>query len=577
LGNVNGPNSWINGKVKMNLYVATHELGHNFGTHHAATLRCYDELGTRVAYSDSCVSNEYGDPFDIMGGAGSYSATYHLNSYNRKLVGYLGSADQQTVTANGVYRVANSQAAGGTPRILRVLRPSGDYWYLEHRRPYGLFDTFAFSAPVTNGVSIRLAPSFKRIPSLLVDTRPETTTFTDAPLAAGATFRDPLGAVSITTLALDGQGATVRIQVAPDVVAPSAVAGVTAETSGDSVTLGWSAASDDLELGGYIVQRDGVEIARTSELSYTDTGLPQAVEYGYAVAAIDAAGNIGPPTTAAVYLPDSRAPSMPEALTVTQTGDRQVSLAWGAATDNIGVVGYRVERNGQPLGETAELWLDDAAVIDGWTYTYVVRGLDAAGNAGEGVGFELSLPDVTPPGAPGALPPTTPGPTATIQWTAAADNVAVAGYTLSRGGTVLATLDGTATAFSEAGLVDGSYEYEVVPFDAAGHLGPALVAVATVQTRDVTPPSVPAGLTSRSRAYRYVDISWQPSTDDRTGTIRYALFRNGTRIARLTTTSFVDRPATTGKYRYKVRAIDASGNASVFSAEVIGTAVRSIR
>jgi chitinase len=92
---------------------------------------------------------------------------------------------------------------------------------------------------------------------------------------------------------------------------------------------------------------------------------------------------------------------------------------------------------------------------------------------------------------------------------------------------------------------------------------------------DTTPPTVPQGLTTESLGYRRVAISWQPSTDDGGGPIRYRLFRNGTRIATLRDdTSFVDRPAYAGTYRYKVRAVDAAGNKSTFSVVVRGYAIK---
>ncbi|MDQ3938160.1 MAG: hypothetical protein M3253_05705 [Chloroflexota bacterium] len=91
---------------------------------------------------------------------------------------------------------------------------------------------------------------------------------------------------------------------------------------------------------------------------------------------------------------------------------------------------------------------------------------------------------------------------------------------------------------------------------------------------DGTPPSVPHGLRAESLGYRRIALSWKPSTDDRAGTIRYRVFRNGVRIATVTTTSFVDRPATVGWYTYKLRAVDAAGNRSAFSPKISGRAVR---
>ena len=575
LGSVNGPHSWINGKVKMNLYVATHELGHNFGAHHAATLRC-TQNGTRVAFSRSCTSDEYGDPFDIMGGAGSYANTFHLNNWHRRQVGGLTTADQQTITANGNYTVAVAQVAGGTPRILRVARPGGDFYHLEYRRPYGLFDPFSGTAPVVNGVSIRIAPNTQRIPSQLIDTTPETTSFSDAALAAGRTFHDPVNGITITTLSIGSSSARVRVQVGPDIVAPSAPTGLAATVSGtSSITLSWNEAIDDLEVAGYIVRRNGVQVANLTSLSYLDINLAQGVTHTYSVAAYDRAGNIGPAASVSRLLPDTFPPTSPAGLQVGQVGPRQVQLNWGPATDNVGVTGYRVLRNGLRIATVAGLEYLDTAVVDGHSYSYAIRAVDAAGNLGPILAADaIGLPDVTPPTQPGTIGQSSTASSALIDWAPATDNVAVAGYRVMRDGTPLATLPASQLSFSESGLADGTYVYEVVAFDAAGNHGPAAAVSAIVLSRDVTPPSVPQALTARAADNRVIELSWQPSTDDRAGTVRYRLFRDGTAIGSLQAgLTFTDQPATVGSYQYQVRAIDAAGNRSALSAPISATAV----
>jgi hypothetical protein len=88
---------------------------------------------------------------------------------------------------------------------------------------------------------------------------------------------------------------------------------------------------------------------------------------------------------------------------------------------------------------------------------------------------------------------------------------------------------------------------------------------------------VPQGLTAEAQGYRYVKVSWQPSTDDREGTIEYRLFRNDKRVAILKdVTTYTDRPKNAGTHRYKDRAIDAAGNKSAFSETITVTAVRSL-
>jgi gametolysin peptidase M11/alpha-galactosidase-like protein len=78
---------------------------------------------------------------------------------------------------------------------------------------------------------------------------------------------------------------------------------------------------------------------------------------------------------------DSLPPTTPSALTATlQTRQKTVKLAWGAATDNVGVSGYRVMRNGAIVATVSGLAWTDTAYIAGATYSYVVVAFDAAGN-----------------------------------------------------------------------------------------------------------------------------------------------------------------------------------------------------
>ncbi|HSH21608.1 MAG TPA: serine hydrolase domain-containing protein [Candidatus Caenarcaniphilales bacterium] len=90
---------------------------------------------------------------------------------------------------------------------------------------------------------------------------------------------------------------------------------------------------------------------------------------------------------------------------------------------------------------------------------------------------------------------------------------------------------------------------------------------------DTVSPSVPSGLTAASADDLGVALAWQASSDDRPGDVSYRIFRDGIRIAITTTTSYVDRPSSAGSYRYKLRAVDAAGNKSAFSDEVVGSAV----
>lgn len=371
-----GTYSFLDGTIS--LYVATHELGHNYGAHHAATLNC-TESGVRVAISANanCTFNEYGDPFDTMGSSARLSHTWH-----RKLEAQLTTSDQLTVTTAGRYTVGVANSTSATPhRIVRVPRGDGNFFYLEFRQPGGLIDTFLATDPVVNGVSIRLNPDTSRIQSKLIDTTPATTSFTDAALAVGRTFTDPVSSVSITTVSVGPDGAVVDVAWGPDAVAPSGITGLAATPQANgTMRLSWGAASDNIGVAGYEISRDGTTMTTVATTSYTDAAVTAGASYTWTVRAYDAAGNFGPASsvTATVPTPDTVAPTIPTNVKVVWVNRSTIRISWDAASDNVGVTGYRVFDNGNQIA--AVTGLSFQYKVPRGSHSYTVRAVDAAGN-----------------------------------------------------------------------------------------------------------------------------------------------------------------------------------------------------
>src|SRR5207237_9823170 len=88
----------------------------------------------------------------------------------------------------------------------------------------------------------------------------------------------------------------------PDTQPPTAPTGLAAvATSGSQINLMWMAATDDVGVTGYLVERcqgSGctafAQIASVSATAFNDTGLSANTSYSYRVRATDAAGNLGP-------------------------------------------------------------------------------------------------------------------------------------------------------------------------------------------------------------------------------------------------------------------------------------------
>jgi chitinase len=77
---------------------------------------------------------------------------------------------------------------------------------------------------------------------------------------------------------------------------------------------------------------------------------------------------------------DTTAPTVPANLGVTGTTTSSVSLAWTASTDNVGVTGYQVFRNGTNVATITGSTYTDSGLAASTAYTYTVKARDAAGN-----------------------------------------------------------------------------------------------------------------------------------------------------------------------------------------------------
>src|SRR6266571_3001564 len=117
-----------------------------------------------------------------------------------------------------------------------------------------------------------------------------------------------------------------------DTTPPSPPTGLTAAAAGSTgANLSWSASTDNVGVTGYIVRRNGVQVATPVTTSYADTGLSAATTYSYTVAARDAAGNISP-NSATASVTTGNTPPPPS---------NSAGLAWDAViVPNLS--GYRV-------------------------------------------------------------------------------------------------------------------------------------------------------------------------------------------------------------------------------------------
>ncbi|MDI1465156.1 RICIN domain-containing protein [Catellatospora sp. KI3] len=77
---------------------------------------------------------------------------------------------------------------------------------------------------------------------------------------------------------------------------------------------------------------------------------------------------------------DTQAPSVPGGLSAGGTTSTSTTLNWAASTDNVGVTGYLVFRNGVQVGTPTGTSFTDTGLSAATSYAYTVKARDAAGN-----------------------------------------------------------------------------------------------------------------------------------------------------------------------------------------------------
>ena len=382
----------------------------------------------------------------------------------------------------------------------------------------------------------------------------------------------------------------------PDTTPPSAPGTLSATAiSATRVDLSWGAATDNIAVTGYQIERcqgagctTFAQIATTTTAtSYSDTTTVAGTSYSYRVRANDAVPNLGPysnTATATTPTPDTTPPSAPGTLSATAISATRVDLSWGAATDNVAVTGYQIERcQGagcttftQIATTTTATTYSDTTTVAGTSYSYRVRANDAVPNLGPYSNTAtLTTPDTTPPSTPTGLATSGVGQTTImLTWSNSTDNVGVTGYLVYLNGNQVGTSLSTSYLYL-SGLVCGTnYTLGVAAIDAAGNV--STIATITQQTSacpDTTPPSAPGTLSATAISATRIDLSWGAATDN-TAVTGYQIERcqgtgctTFTQIATTTTaTSYSDTTTVAGtSYSYRVRANDAVPNLGPYS------------
>ncbi len=176
-----------------------------------------------------------------------------------------------------------------------------------------------------------------------------------------------------------------------DTSPPTTPASLNSSNRTDStVVLTWNASTDDVEVKGYDVYRDGTKVNTTPTNSYTDRGLAAGNSYVYTVRAVDRAGNqsaasnavtVGPAGGGGGGLKGEYYDNMDLAAFKLQRIDRTVNFNWGTGSpaSTIGVDTYSVRWTGEVKARYSQLytfhtntddgvrlWVNGQLLIDKW-------------------------------------------------------------------------------------------------------------------------------------------------------------------------------------------------------------------
>ena len=192
------------------------------------------------------------------------------------------------------------------------------------------------------------------------------------------------------------------------------------------------------------------------------------------VVAMEADDHVGNDCILVTYVEDLEAPSVPTRLMATAVSPSEMTLTWEPSSDNVTTddaeISYKVYRDGAYLSRVATTLATDTG-LGPWTiYCYTVTAVDTALNeSSPSVEVCEKTLDQVEPSVPENLYSTvTPGGIVDVNWSPSTDDVAVAGYKVSRDGAEIATV--AATSFTDTTVLAGTrYCYTASAFDEAGN------------------------------------------------------------------------------------------------------------
>jgi spore germination protein YaaH len=261
--------------------------------------------------------------------------------------------------------------------------------------------------------------------------------------------------------------------------------------SGAAVTISWQrSTAGDGGIAGYRVLRDGAVYGQTRRTRMV-VRVASNRTYTFTVIAVDRHGRLSRPSAPVRVHTGHRPPSAPSGLTGSAQGSSTVALSWRASRAAAGrIVGYRVLRNGAPVGQFAATSVQLGHLIPSTTYSYAVQAVDSLGYvSARSAAVSVRTGAAVPPSAPASLLAAPLNDrTVGLSWQPSqAAQGRIVGYRVLRNGRPVGQYN--ATSVNVTNLAPSTtYTFTVVAVDSLGSVS-APSTPATVQTAAPTPTS----------------------------------------------------------------------------------------
>jgi Fibronectin type III domain/Matrixin len=402
--------------------------------------------------------------------------------------------------------------------------------------------------------------------------------------------------------------------------APTNVAITTVAKSG--ITLSWTASANPIvtvpassyPIMGYQVYRNGVQIASTTNPTFTDTNVTQGQSYVYNVTTYLQYQNRGAAGELPNYISSSSeeasaeipppTPSAPTGLTITTTTTSSVSLKWSPSTETGGTIaGYKIYLQGNQVGtstatsftvtgltgpSTGGVVAVSANAVTGGgaaasavataigrlpftVYSFSVAAYDTAGtvsaqsaSVSATIALQVAINTSTRITAFSASSTSIAlGSAFTLTWSSQNASSCAASGSWTGSQAVSGTSKQTPTS-------TGAKIYTLTCKGPANSTSSSVTETVTAApSAAISTPSNLAFVTSTSTSSKSLAFKWSASTESGGTIAGYRIYRNGTQIGTSTTPSFTDATIVTNtSYVYAVAAYDTKGNVSAMSASI---------